>query len=73
MYSCESEVTIHQPDHVEEPVEALVLNGYLSNVPKYPSLAFSLRTLEHFRVLRLFQPSFSVEAFVKLLCHYYKV
>lgn len=54
-------------------VEDLVLGGYLGTSPLYPSLAISLKTLELFRSLRKFKPSFSVEAFTKLLCYYYYV
>ncbi|KAI1781831.1 hypothetical protein LXA43DRAFT_977885 [Ganoderma leucocontextum] len=53
--------------------EALVAAGYLGNSPIQPSLAISLKTLELFRTLRLFKPSFSAEAFAKLVCHHYRV
>lgn len=53
--------------------EALVANGYLGSSPIKPSLAVSFKTLELFRCVRLFKSSFSVEAFAKLLCHYYLV
>lgn len=53
--------------------EALVANGYLGSSPIKPSLAISLRTLELFRCVRLFKSSFSIEAFAKLICHYYLV
>lgn len=53
--------------------EALVCAGYLGTTPLFPSLAISLKTLELFRVIRLFKASFSVEAFAKLCCHMYYV
>ena len=73
VFSLKTEATIPIPDDIEERVEALVLNGYLSNVPQRPSLAFSFKTLELFRILRLVKPSFSAEAFVKLICYFYVV
>ncbi|KAJ8463735.1 hypothetical protein ONZ51_g10067 [Trametes cubensis] len=53
--------------------EALVANGYLGSSPVKPTLAISLRTLELLRCVRLFKPSFSIEAFAKLVCHYYRI
>ena len=53
--------------------EALVDAGYLGTTPIYPTLAISLRTLELFRVIRLFKASFSVEAFAKMICYMYYV
>lgn len=55
------------------PAIDLVRAGFLSHVPMSPSVAISLRTLEHFRHLRLRKPSFSVEAYVKVICDTYKV
>ncbi|KAI0712638.1 hypothetical protein C8Q76DRAFT_769169 [Earliella scabrosa] len=53
--------------------EDLVLHGFLGTSPLHPSLAISLKTLELFRCLRIFKPSFSAEAFTKLLCYLYYV
>lgn len=53
--------------------EALVMAGYLGTTPVYPSLAISLKTLELFRVIRLFKASFSVESFAKMICYMYYV
>ena len=55
------------------PIEALVKNGYLANVPSRPTLAISFRTLELFRRIRLRKSSFSVEAFAKVICDLYSV
>ncbi|OJT11359.1 hypothetical protein TRAPUB_12122 [Trametes pubescens] len=65
--------TVPTPSDCETHAEALVLSGYLGTVPLRPSLAISLKTLELFRCIRLFKASFSVEAFAKLMCHYYSV
>lgn len=53
--------------------EGLVLNGYLGTSPLSPSFAVSLKTLELYRRLRLRKPSFSVEAFAKVICDFYAV
>ena len=50
---------------------ALMSHGLLSNVPLLPSLALSLTTLELYWRLRLWKPSFSVEAFAKVVCDLY--
>jgi hypothetical protein len=52
---------------------ALMNHGLLSNVPLQPSFALSLTTLELYRRLRLQKPSFSVEAFAKVVCDLYMV
>ncbi|KAF9490629.1 hypothetical protein BDN71DRAFT_1511118 [Pleurotus eryngii] len=63
----------------DEPFEiymasiALVQNGYLGASPLVPTLAISLKTLELYRHLRLRKPSFSYEAFMKVLCDLYNV
>ena len=58
------EWSAHIP-HEEEselPLEALALSGYLGNKPFNPSLAISIK-----------KPSFSVEAFTKVVCDLYLV
>ncbi|TCD61105.1 hypothetical protein EIP91_009022 [Steccherinum ochraceum] len=46
----------------------LIKHGYIGNSPLRPSIAISLTTLELFRRLRLRSPSFSCEAFCKVVC-----
>ncbi|CDO74426.1 hypothetical protein BN946_scf184764.g2 [Trametes cinnabarina] len=53
--------------------EVLVRNGFLGTVPLFPSRAVSLKTLELLRIIRLFKPSFSIEAFTKVICHVYVI
>ncbi|OCH83908.1 hypothetical protein OBBRIDRAFT_815670 [Obba rivulosa] len=53
--------------------EALTLHGYLATTPVSPSFAISFKTLELFRRLRLRKPSFSAEAFTKVICDFYVV
>jgi len=47
--------------------------GFIGNAPFHPSLAVSVKTLELYRILRRRKPSFSVEAFVKVICDLYIV
>ena len=72
IYTLDTSVTIPCPGE-ELPIAALVKNGYLGNTPATPSLAISLKTLELFRRIRLRKSSFSVEAFVKVVCDLYAV
>lgn len=72
IHSLEVEATIHRNEETKASV-ALVQAGYLGTVPEQPSLAISLRTLELYHTLRLFKPSFSIEAFAKAICHLYSV
>ncbi|KAK7045872.1 hypothetical protein VNI00_007301 [Paramarasmius palmivorus] len=72
IYNLAREVNITtKPD--EGRVISIARAGYLATTPTYPSLAISFRTLELYRVLRLFKPSLSVEAFAKVLCHEYMI
>ncbi len=54
-------------------MEDLALSGYLGTAPLHPSFAISFKTLEHFRIMRLFKASWSVEAFARMLCYQYYV
>lgn len=73
IYSLRSSATITPTSESMSTAETLVACGYLGTTPVNPSLAISLKTLELLRRLRLFKASFSIEAFAKLLCYYYKV
>jgi hypothetical protein len=66
-------VTIHRSATSTSAAESLMAQGYLANTPVDPSCAVSLRTLEHFRLLRCRKPSLSTEAFAKVLCDSYAV
>ncbi|KAI0744667.1 hypothetical protein C8Q76DRAFT_764263 [Earliella scabrosa] len=71
IYSTATTATIKRSDR--SFAEDLVLHGFLGTSPLHPTLAISLKTLELFCCLRIFKPSFSVEAFTKLLCYLYYV
>lgn len=72
VYLLEIETTVKRSPDTKASI-ALVHAGYLGTVPEQPSLAVSLRTLELYHTLRLFKPSFSIEAFAKAMCHLYSV
>lgn len=72
VYSLETEIPVQRSADIKANI-ALVHAGYLGTVPEQPSLAVSLRTLELYHTLRLFKPSFSIEAFAKAMCHLYLV
>jgi hypothetical protein len=63
--------TIPHTDDSLSPVLALVSARYLGNSPHNPSVAVSLKTLEHYRLLHVHKPSFSAEAFAKVICDSY--
>jgi hypothetical protein len=66
--------TCHIPrTAVDKTATALVRCGYIGNTPERPSFAISINTIELFRKLRLRKPSFSVEAFAKVICDCYVV
>jgi hypothetical protein len=73
IYTLAKNTVILQTADSKSVAESLMLHGYVGNSPITPSLAISVRTLELFRHLRLRKPSFSVEAFAKVLCDSYNV
>ncbi|KAG2126016.1 hypothetical protein DEU56DRAFT_700369, partial [Suillus clintonianus] len=73
IFTLDTEVLISRDADCLSPSAALVRAGYLGHVPHAPSLAFSLHTLEYFRLLRARKPSFSIEAFAKVLCDSYRI
>ena len=64
---------IKPSSRVRSGAAALVEYGFIGVTPLNPSRAIGIKTLELFRRIRLRKPSFSVEAFTKLLCDYYSV
>ncbi|KAI0676054.1 hypothetical protein C8Q78DRAFT_1074995 [Trametes maxima] len=70
IYTLQTTVTISRTGS-QTAVVALAEQGYMATTPISPSLAISFRTLELFRLIRLRKPSFSTEAFAKLVCDCY--
>ncbi|KZT12096.1 uncharacterized protein LAESUDRAFT_641586 [Laetiporus sulphureus 93-53] len=73
IYTLATSATIRRRAEDVSASEALAHSRYLGTSPVNPSLAISFSTLELFRCIRLFKPSFSVEAFAKLVSYYYKI
>lgn len=60
------------PAHASPAID-LMAQGWVSKTPEHPSVAVSIATLDLFHRLRQRKPSFSVEAFTKVVCDYYMV
>ncbi|KAG2151616.1 uncharacterized protein EDB93DRAFT_1240001 [Suillus bovinus] len=73
IFTLSTHATFHRSEDSLSPVQSLVSAGFLGNVPHNPSIAISLRTLEHYRLLRLRKPSLSIEAFAKVICDSYSI
>ncbi|KAF6756492.1 hypothetical protein DFP72DRAFT_1066840 [Ephemerocybe angulata] len=71
LYTLTKEVTVPRRDDQMSMV-ALVEAGFMGNSPLSPSLAISLKTLDLFKIIRQRRPSFSFEAFAKVLCDLYQ-
>ncbi len=67
------EITISRDPSSPSPALDFIRLGYVVKTPVSPSIALSLTTLELYHRLRLRKPSFSAEAFGKVICDYYKV
>lgn len=64
-----AQVAVIPRDENTPAAVALVRAGFLGASPNNPSFAISLRTLDLFYTIRLFRPSFSIEAFAKVVTH----
>jgi hypothetical protein len=73
IFTLSHEVTIPHSADSMSVMDSLLRAGYLSPTPITPTIAISLRTLEHYRLIHNRKPSFSIEAFAKVLCDSYSV
>ncbi|KAL6307294.1 hypothetical protein BKA93DRAFT_815978 [Sparassis latifolia] len=73
IYSLVTSVHVPRTRESRSQAEAIAAQGYLPTTPISPTLAISYKTLELFRRLRLRKPSFSAEAFTKVICDYYAI
>lgn len=73
IYMLEFSINVPHAEDSASPVEALVLARYLSLTPIFLTIAISISTLELYCLLCLHKPSFSVEAYTKVICDLYKV
>jgi len=72
IYTLSTSVKISCVDN-QTTASTLASLGFIGNAPFYPSVAFSMKTLELYRILRRRKPSFSIEAFVKVVYDLYMV
>ena len=72
IYTLSTSIKVSSAD---EGTTASVLadRGFIGNAPFKPSVAISMKTLELYRLLRRRKPSFSIEAFVKVISDLYLV
>ena len=71
IYTLKTTVTIEGSITNISSLDLIVQHGYLPATPVNPQLSVSIRTLELYRRLRLCQPSFSIQAFAKVICDLY--
>ena len=72
IYTLSTSIKIPSVDD-QTTASSLASLGFIGNAPFHPSVAVSMKTLELYRVLRRRKPSFSIEAFVKVVCDLYMV
>ena len=72
IYTLQCNCNIHRTSEMKTAM-ALMNHRLLSNVLLQPSLALSMTTLELYHRLQLQKPSFSMEAFAKVVCDLYMV
>lgn len=73
IYTLTRSAMIPRASDSQSPAHDLMKAGYIGSSPQNPGFAVSLTTLELFRVIRLHRASFSIEAFAKTICHFYRV
>ncbi|KJA22422.1 hypothetical protein HYPSUDRAFT_124967, partial [Hypholoma sublateritium FD-334 SS-4] len=71
LYTLKAFDEIPRREDSKSVAEALMMKGYIGNTPENPTLALSVKTLQLFRQIRLRKPSFSIEAFTRVLCDLY--
>ncbi|KAG6809022.1 hypothetical protein H0H92_001927 [Tricholoma furcatifolium] len=72
LYTLDRRVTIPRSNNVRTAI-AMARAGYLGVSPEAPQLVLSFRTLELYHRIRRRKPSFSIEAFAKVLCDLYTI
>src|ERR1700761_5257983 len=73
LYTCRESATISVSDHKDSTLCVIMHAGYLAMTPVDPQLAISINTLELYQCFRLCQPSFSNQAFAKVICDIYSL
>lgn len=72
-YTLETRTSVQRQPDSTNPAVDLMAHGYIAKTPNKPQVAVSVRTLELLYRLRNRKASFSIEAFAKVMCDYYKV
>lgn len=73
IFTTEVQVTVDRDPQSQSPALDLLRHGYLAKTPTRPTAAVAVRTLELLYRLRQRSPSFSIEAFAKVVLDYYAV
>ncbi|KAJ3524095.1 hypothetical protein NM688_g8622 [Phlebia brevispora] len=73
IWTLERERTFTRKLNSTSPALELMSLGYVAKSPSRPTVAISLRTLQLLYRLRQRKASFSMEAFAKVICDYYKI
>ncbi|EKM49192.1 uncharacterized protein PHACADRAFT_107264 [Phanerochaete carnosa HHB-10118-sp] len=73
LFSLSRSVTILRPPDSVSPALDLMLHGYIAKTPTRPTTAVSIKTIELLYRIRRRKASFSIEAFAKLVCDYYRI
>ena len=68
-----AQLTVQRRADSISPAIDLIRHGYLAKSPTKPTVAVAIATLELLYRLRQRKPSFSIEAFAKVVCDYYNV
>ncbi|KAI0083236.1 hypothetical protein BDY19DRAFT_987949 [Irpex rosettiformis] len=68
-----TQLTIQRKGDSISPAIDLIRHGYLAKSPTRPSVAVAIATLELLYRLRQRKPSYSIEAFAKVVCDYYNI
>ncbi|KAF7799883.1 hypothetical protein EIP86_011125 [Pleurotus ostreatoroseus] len=73
IFTLAKQITICRSADSRHPVVDMATSGYLGKTPVNPTVGISFKTLELLHRIRQRQPSFSMEAYMKVLCDYYSI
>lgn len=73
LFSQQTTLKITRDPTSMSPALDFMHHGYITKTTKAPGIAIAIRTLELLYRLRQRRASFSIEAFVKVVCDYYEV
>ncbi len=73
LFTLVEDIKINRREDSLSPAIDLARHGWIAKTPENPGTAVSIKTLELLYRLRQRKPSFSAEAFTKVMCDYYRV